>query len=205
MTLWPNQEVHTRRKDLEAPPLFYLLDGFRFYGPRDEPVGLYAGMYSNGRGAFRLVAGSGEPYDNLTVNLCEEECAEDEFFVRSRHEQWESDTKDVSRKLLSFGLFEQVGSPVSQGFVKLYAERWRFSKMNHPHTEYRVQMPHIMAGLEAARKAQEEELLIRDAERRLSTRPRTPAGYYADTRDVFSDFGDLELRVMAAQGQKKKP
>jgi hypothetical protein len=159
--------------------LFKAVDGLCFF-VGDQACVLGAGRYApDGRGALWVDSAMGEHLDKLTVNLPDEPCGEDEFFVK------DSDlgrtAKALRAVLLKLGLFEAIEGYVSAGFVDHYAERWRFAKMFPARcgNDYRALDLDLRRVLDDAYKAKREELLAQDAERRLDVPHRRFSGRFA--------------------------
>lgn len=81
---------------------------------------LEAARYSANDRRALIARHNGEPLCYVTVNLVDEDLAEDEFFVQLETRKRNQDLFDMLLKHA-----EPTGEVVSAGYVEQYAEKWR--------------------------------------------------------------------------------
>ncbi len=116
-------------------------------------------------GILMEVEGVG-PLDKLTVNIPDQPCAADEFFVK-RDSAMGAPTR-LREALLNSDLFVATErSPIAQGYVREYAEVWRFRRHK---LGYFVTDPDHQQRLQERLRLGREDARVQDAARRLASR-----------------------------------
>ncbi len=145
--------------------LFKAADGLLFWAGK-EPFILRGGLYSPEVGALYIMTDNGEQECKVTVNMVSEVLDHDEFFTKV-----EEMTGIVGTALLRLGLFVRTDRVISSGYVKEYAQAWRFAPCGQPaHAGsygYAVKCPTCRARWKDEFEKGVETTLARDAVERL--------------------------------------
>ncbi len=140
--------------------------------------GAYDQSLSPGKGALTIERESGQPLMHLTVNLrapagLEYILDEGEFHAK-RYDDGDEEMRGTRLALLRVGLFVDARRTVSAGFVKQYADVWRFARCphdEHGHRGFAVLCPSCRAGMREDYENERELIAVGKTIRALKKMP----------------------------------